>query len=96
MGSLTDVFESSMRFDLFGDGVTDRTIWAGADDGPIAYDVGDDRSITQQAEVVLAAHGREGMTDLEALAYAFDNNRDGRFDTQDSHWAKFGVWQDRN
>ncbi len=93
---LTDVFESTVRFDMTGDGIADRTGWAAADDGLIVYDLGGDRKITEQAEVVLATHGEAGMTDLEALAYAFDDNKDGWFDANDAHWKDFGVWQDRN
>ncbi|MFC5356437.1 calcium-binding protein [Azospirillum himalayense] len=93
---LTDVFESTVRFDMSGDGIADRTGWAAADDGLIVYDLGGDRKITEQAEVVLATHGEAGMTDLEALAHAFDGNKDGWFDANDAHWKDFGVWQDRN
>ncbi|MBK4723153.1 hypothetical protein JJL56_30325 [Azospirillum sp. YIM DDC1] len=93
---LTDVFESTVRFDMTGDGIVDRTGWAAADDGLIVYDLGGDRKITGQAEVVLATHGEAGMTDLEALAYAFDDNRDGWFDANDAQWKDFGIWQDRN
>lgn len=93
---LTDVFDSTVEFDMTGDGIADRTAWAAADDGLIVYDMNGDRRITEQQEVVLATHGQEGMTDLEALAYGFDDNRDGWFDAADAHWQDFGVWRDRN
>jgi hypothetical protein len=46
--------------------------------------------------VVLSVHGKDGMGDLAALAYAFDDNRDGSFDAADTHWKDFGLWQDGN
>jgi hypothetical protein len=93
---LTDVFTSTVRFDMSGDGIADRTGWAAADDALLVFDIGGDRRIAEQAEVVLSVHGKDGMGDLAALAYAFDDNRDGSFDAADTHWKDFGLWQDGN
>jgi hypothetical protein len=93
---LTDVFTSTVRFDMSGDGIADRTGWAAADDALLVFDIGGDRQIAEQAEVVLSVHGKDGMGDLAALAYAFDDNRDGSFDAADTHWKDFGLWQDGN
>jgi Ca2+-binding RTX toxin-like protein len=91
---LTDAFSSTVRFDMSGDGVADRTGWAAADDALLVFDIGGDRRITDQAEVVLSVHGEDGMGDLAALAHAFDDNRDGVFDAADSRWKDFGLWRD--
>ncbi|HET8726915.1 MAG TPA: cadherin-like domain-containing protein, partial [Alphaproteobacteria bacterium] len=91
---LVGLSETAVRFDMDGDGARDLTGWAGADDGILAFDHDGDGRVTDRSEIVIADYGRDGMTDLEALAHAFDGNRDGVFDAGDAEWHRFGVWRD--
>jgi hypothetical protein len=49
---ITPFASSNMFFDMAGDGRQHRTAWAGAGDGVLVLDVGNDGQITQRNEVV--------------------------------------------
>lgn len=82
----------SVMLDVTGDGVRDRTAWAGAEDGVLVWDKYGDGIVHDSTQYAFTKYG--GMTDLEGLAAAFDTNQDGKFDAADAQFAQFGVWQD--
>jgi hypothetical protein len=82
--------------DVNGDGIADYTGWAGPKNGFLVFDHNGDGKANDITELALSAYGPDGATDLEGLAYGFDSNHDGVFDSLDSAWSKFGVWRDGN
>lgn len=90
-----NVNDSNVFFDINGDGWKRRTSWIGKDDGLLAYDIDGDGKIDKVGEISFARYMEGAQSDLEGLA-AFDSNGNGRFDTGDEKWAKFGIWQDAN
>jgi Ca2+-binding RTX toxin-like protein len=98
-----------VNFDWDDDGFEEQTAWVGADDGFLVLDLNSDGTrgagdgrIDQAEELAFALWGEAGMTDLQALAQAtdedgnliFDSNADGILDNQDDVWAEFRIWQD--
>ena len=85
--------QSHARFDWNGDGFADRTGWVGEGDGLLFYDR-DGNGTTSGANELSFVEDKSGAkSDLDGLS-AFDTNGDGRFDTHDDEWSKFGIWQD--
>jgi hypothetical protein len=96
----------SVFFDFDDDGYDERTAWAAADDAFLVIDLaadgaaGGDGRIDQAKELAfpnwLPEAERDGTSDLEALAQAFDSNVDGVLNAGDARWGEFRVWQDKN
>lgn len=93
--SFVNVDDSTIFFDVTGDGWKRRTSWIGKNDGLLAYDMDGDGKIDKLGEISFAAYRDGAQSDLEGMA-AFDTNYDGQFDAQDEKWARFGIWQDAN
>jgi hypothetical protein len=70
--------------------------WVGPGDGILVYDYQGDGKVTNIDEVALVFHSPSATTDLEAMRLTFDTNHDGVFDSRDTQYDKFGVWQDKN
>ncbi len=90
-----------VTMDVNGDGLLDRTAWAGAKDGVLVWDKYADGLLhdhSQYAFAQYASTGRLGQsaTDLQGLATAFDSNHDGVLDAHDAQFSEFMVWQDVN
>ncbi|MCX7300867.1 MAG: hypothetical protein NTX73_10935 [Rhodobacterales bacterium] len=89
-------------FDMDDDGYVEQTAaWAGPDDGFLVIDLNADGThgkgdgkIDQTSELVLSEWGNAGDTDLQALARAFDNNKDGVLNDKDTVWNELKIWQD--
>lgn len=90
-----NVDDSTIFYDVTGDGWKRRTSWIGKDDGILGYDIDGDGKIDKAGEIAFAPNADGAQTDLEGLA-AFDSNHDGQFDANDHAWSRFGVWQDKN
>ncbi len=90
-----NVDDSTIFFDVTGDGWKRRTSWIGKDDGILGYDIDGDGKIDKPGEIAFAPNADGAQTDLEGLA-AFDTNNDGQFDANDDAWSRFGIWQDKN
>ena len=84
---------AGVLFDYDGDGVAESTAWVGPDDGLLVVDKNGDGKVNDGSEIVFAAGS---LTDLEGLAANYDTNEDGKLDSADADFAKFGVWQDAN
>ncbi|MBZ9648143.1 hypothetical protein K9B33_11340 [Sphingobium sp. 3R8] len=85
--------QSHARFDWNGDGFADRTGWVGEGDGLLFYDRDGNGTISGANELSFVEDKPGAKSDLDGLS-AFDTNGDGRFDTHDDEWSKFGIWQD--
>ncbi len=84
---------AGVLFDYDGDGVAESTAWVGPDDGLLVLDKNGDGKVNDGSEIVFASGS---LTDLEGLAAHYDTNKDGKLDSADADFAKFGVWQDSN
>ena len=58
--------------DADGDGLVQRTAWAGQGDGVLFYDAGNDGLITEKREYVFTEWDPTATSDLKALRAAFD------------------------
>jgi Ca2+-binding RTX toxin-like protein len=92
---LTSLDESSVFYDISGDGYRNRMGWAGKDDGILAFDKDSDGVIKDRDEIAFVDYTQGAETDLEGLT-AFDSNNDGVLDKRDDKWKQFGVWQDKD
>jgi len=87
--------DSNVFFDINGDGWREHIAWTDRDDGLLAFDKDGDGVIDRHDEISFAGYKEGAHTDLEGLQ-AFDSDGDGKLTANDSDWAKFGVWQDKN
>jgi len=92
---LLSLTASSVRFDMDGDGIAERTGWIEADDAFLALDRNGDGEITDIAEISFLGDLEGAQTDLEGLA-AFDSNGDGMLSALDDRFAEFKLWFDSN
>lgn len=93
---LTPLSESVTTFDFDNDDFNELTAWTAGDDALLVFDLENDGQVTQAKEIAFAQWTEADDTDLEALASEFDSNRDGVLDQNDTNWASFKVWQDRD
>jgi hypothetical protein len=88
---ITELSRSTTFMDADGDGLVQRTAWAGAGDGVLFYDAGNDGLITESREYVFTEWDPTATSDLKALKAAFDTNGDGKLTAADAEFAKFKV-----
>lgn len=95
-----DAADSKVMVDRDGDGVMQKIAWIKPSEGILAWDHNLDGVINRMDEIEFWSHINpqvQDITDLQALAKPeFDSNQDGKFDTADSKWAEFKLWQDKN
>ena len=84
-------FDKSTIFMDGGEGLLHRTAWAGAGDGVLFYDAGNDGKITEKREFVFTDWSPTAGGDLEALRAVFDTNGDGKLTAADTDFSKFKV-----
>ncbi|WP_363737436.1 Ig-like domain-containing protein [Sphingobium sp. LMA1-1-1.1] len=92
---LISVTSSTVRFDMDGDGATERTGWIESGDAFLALDRNGDGEISDIAEISFVGDLEGAKTDLEGLK-AFDSNGDGVLDALDARFAEFKLWFDTN
>lgn len=92
---LVSVTSSTVRFDMDGDGATERTGWIESGDAFLALDRNSDGKISDIAEISFVGDLEGAKTDLEGLK-AFDSNGDGVLDALDARFAEFKLWFDTN
>jgi len=82
-------------FDHDKNGFAERTGWAGGDDGLLAWDRNADGVINDGGEVfnTTMPDGTPAENGFQVLA-TFDDNGDGRIDTNDAIWSQLKIWQD--
>jgi hypothetical protein len=88
---LTSLATSSVHFDFGGDGFSERTGWAGANDGMLAIDANGNGLVDNGLELFGSAT-QDGFAILEKL----DANGDGKIDGLDADFSKLFVWRDLN
>lgn len=92
---LVSIAQSSVFFDMDGDGNRDLTGWVGADDALLVYDANGNGLVDDGSEISFQQYLEGAFSDLEGLAY-FDTNSDGVFDAEDAEFGSFAVWRDAN
>lgn len=92
---LVELSASSVRFDMNGDGIADKTGWIEAGDALLALDRSGNGLIDDIAEISFVKDKEGAKTDLEGLA-AFDSNSDGVLDGNDARFVEFRLWRDGN
>jgi Cadherin domain len=92
---LVSLSQSSVSFDMNGDGLRDRTGWVGADDALLVLDRNHDGVIGEGCEISFIGDLPGANSDLEGLA-AFDTNHNNAFDAGDARFGEFQLWQDKN
>jgi hypothetical protein len=100
---ITNRTDSTVYFDVDGDGYREQTAWAGPNDGLLVIDLaanggaGADGQINQAREIAFSQWTSDpNDTDLQALRTVFDSNGDGQLTAADARWNEFGVWRDAN
>ncbi|WP_421983540.1 DUF5801 repeats-in-toxin domain-containing protein [Roseibium sp.] len=88
--------ENGVAFDHNADGVSEKSGWAGSDDGILVVDVDGSGAIENGSEVFSEIfNGGSYANSLEALA-SLDDNGDNVIDDRDSRFGEIRVWQDAN
>ncbi len=86
-------------FDHDGDGVRTGTGWVKSDDAFLALDRNGNGTIDNGGELfgvdTILANGQKAADGFAALA-DLDSNRDGVFNSADSHYANVRIWRDLN
>lgn len=94
---LISLDESRALYDMSGTGFRQRTAWVAPSDALLAIDYNNDGVIKERKEINFVDWANNSnLTDMEALALAFDSNKDGKLDSADVDFLKFRVWQDKN
>jgi Ca2+-binding RTX toxin-like protein len=88
---ITELSQSTIFIDATGDGLENRTAWAGAGDGVLFYDPDNTGEITEMRQYVFTEWDPTATSDMEALAAVFDSNGDGVFDALDDAWGDFKI-----
>jgi trimeric autotransporter adhesin len=88
---ITPLSSSNMFFDMAGYGRQHHTAWAGAGDGVLVLDLGNDGQITQRNEVVFTDWDATATSDMQALAHVFDTNNSGSLDSGDAQFSSFKL-----
>ncbi len=100
---ITSRIDSTVYFDVDGDGFKEQTAWAGPTDGLLVIDLaangnaGADGVISQAKEVSFAVQtANPDDTDVQAIRTLYDSNNDGKLTAADTRWGEFRVWKDAN
>jgi hypothetical protein len=83
---------SQVQMDMNNDGVLDNSAWVAGNDGVLVLDQYGDGSVRNTSQFAFARNA--GETDLQGLAAQYDSNHDGVFNSLDTQFAEFAVWQD--
>lgn len=88
---VTRLDQSSVYFDISGDGYKHRTAWAGNGDGVLMFDADGDGTISNRKEVIFTDWDPTADSDIEALRQVFDTDKNGVLDASDADWSKFKM-----
>ena len=84
---------TGIDFDIDGDGIADRTGWAGSKDGFLVIDRNANGLIDDSSELSLLAEDPASASSLGALA-KLDSNGDKVIDAKDARFGELRVWID--
>jgi hypothetical protein len=97
--SSTRLNESSVYFDMDGDGFKERTAWVENGDGLLVLDKNANGTIDNGTELfgnfTALADGNSADDGFSALLQ-HDENRDGKIDSNDAIYNQLNVWVDEN
>lgn len=93
--TLVSVVNSTVLFDMDGDGIRDRTGWVGPKDAILVYDANGNNLADNGAEIGFQNLIGGAASDLEGLVF-FDTNKNGALDEGDADYGKFLLWTDSN
>lgn len=94
---LISLDESRALYDMNGTGFRQHTAWVAPSDALLAIDYNNDGVIKERKEINFVDWtNNSNLTDMEALALAFDSNKNNKLDSGDVDFLKFRVWQDKN
>lgn len=88
---VTELSSSDVFVDMAGDGKLHRTAWAGAGDGVLVRDAGNDGIINLRNEIDFTQWDPTAEGDMQALLNVFDTNHDSKLSAADTDWALFKV-----
>ena len=90
--------ESNAFFDLDNNGFAEKTSWVGAKEGLLAYDKNGDGIINGGNELfgdrTLMKDGKTLASSGFAALAEYDDNKDGKIDSNDVIYALLRIWQD--
>ncbi|WP_108814363.1 beta strand repeat-containing protein [Loktanella sp. Alg231-35] len=89
--NITELSNSTTYVDATGDGLQNRTAWAGEGNAVLFYDPDDLGAITESRQYIFTEWDPTATSDMEALASVFDSNGDGVFDALDDAWLDFKL-----
>ncbi|WGM62265.1 tandem-95 repeat protein [Agrobacterium tumefaciens] len=90
-----DAAQSSIMFDIDGDGIADRTSWIGKPEAFLFRDRNRDGVMRGIAEMSFIDEAAEVRSDLDGLR-SLDSNGDGMISSKDARFGELHLWQDRN
>ncbi|MEL7127931.1 MAG: calcium-binding protein [Pseudomonadota bacterium] len=88
---ITEFSKSTVFMDGSGDGLVQKTAWAGMGDGVLFYDPDNLNKIVEARQFVFTEWDPTATSDMEALRSVFDSNGDGVFDANDDAFSDFKV-----
>ena len=89
--TIEELQNSSMFYDMNGDGQMYHTAWAGKGNAVLAIDANGDGKISGKDEVVFTEWDASADSDLAALRNVFDTNHNGKLDAGDARFGEFRV-----
>ncbi len=90
-GTAAELTDTKFSFDINGDGTTEKIASLGSGSGFLALDKNHDGKVNNGTELFGAKTGN-GFSELAA----YDQNKDGWIDEQDSVYSQLKVWQGGN
>lgn len=99
-GKLATGSGKAIHFDLDGNGFAEKTAWINTSDAFLVLDKNANGKIDNGNELfgnhTLDEQGNKSFADGYAALAAYDENKDGKIDAQDSIYAQLSLWQDKN
>ena len=95
-GKLATGSEKAIHFDLDGNGFAEKTAWINTSDAFLVLDKNANGKIDNGNELfgnhTLDEQGNKSFADGYAALAAYDENKDGKIDAQDSIYAQLALW----
>ena len=89
-------FNTSVSFDINGDGHVDRVAWNSAGDGMLAMDSNGDGVVNDGTELFSQYFNGDSFISGAAALASLDTNGDGIIDMNDAAFANLVIWRDVN